>query len=95
MLDEDFSLKRVHVYLKTTPERCLEGIGARARPGEENIDLEFLRRFDVLCQEYYNQLIKDNERVLIINVEELCEKNTNRIDVDEIIHKIFVFLNVF
>jgi len=38
-----------HILLKTSPEKCLQRIKERARAGEENIDLEFLCRFDILC----------------------------------------------
>ena len=53
------------IYMKTSPEICLERIRKRSRDGEENIALEYLRS----CHNYHEDMISalDSKNVLIID----------------------------
>jgi deoxyadenosine/deoxycytidine kinase len=52
------------IYVKTTPEICLERINLRNRKGEESIPLEYLQE----CHNYHESWInKEKEKVLFID----------------------------
>lgn len=65
----DYFLKDIHVehiiYIDATPEKCLERIKTRARPGEEHISVEYLSR----CDGYYKDMVKryPTENVFLID----------------------------
>ena len=62
------------IYIKTTPEICLERTKIRNRKGEEMIQLEYLES----CHEYHKNCIKEfnSEKLLILNGNEDIELNS-------------------
>jgi deoxyadenosine/deoxycytidine kinase len=57
----DFSYITAYIYIKTSPEVCLERIASRTRKGEELIPLDYL----VKCDHYHREWLK-NEKCLEI-----------------------------
>ena len=57
------------IYLKTSPEICLQRIKKRGRKGENNITLEYLKS----CHEYHEQWLKNETNLLIIE-DQNCQK---------------------
>jgi len=62
---EEFSESRLDgiLYVKTTPETCLERIEKRSRKGEETIPLEYLED----CHRYHETWINNTHNVLVID----------------------------
>ena len=58
-----------YIYLKTSPEICLQRIKKRGRKGENNITLEYLKS----CHEYHEQWFKNETNLLIIE-DQNCQK---------------------
>ena len=58
-----------YIYLKTSPEICLQRIKKRGRGGENNITLEYLKS----CHEYHEQWLKNETNLLIIE-DQNCQK---------------------
>jgi deoxyadenosine/deoxycytidine kinase len=49
---KDINVENV-IYIDATPEKCLERIHTRSRPGEELVELSYLSR----CEEYYKDML--------------------------------------
>jgi deoxyadenosine/deoxycytidine kinase len=62
---EEFSESRLDgiLYVKTTPETCLERIEKRSRKGEETIPLEYLED----CHRYHETWINNSQNVLVVD----------------------------
>jgi len=66
------------IYIRTSPETCIERIKARGRKEEEGITIEYLR---MLHDKHENWLTSDKENVIIISGEE-------KIDVESLLEKL-------
>tara|TARA_B110001450_G_scaffold6681_2_gene6876 strand:+ start:3540 stop:4130 length:591 start_codon:yes stop_codon:yes gene_type:complete len=61
----------IYIYLKSNPESCLARIKKRNRMGEDNIDLEYIKRLHELHESNILELSKiiSSDKLFIINVE--------------------------
>jgi deoxyadenosine/deoxycytidine kinase len=71
----------LHIYLRTSPEKCLNRIKERGRENEMNITLKYLEEIHNLHEDAYNQGLKRNTNVIMIDIN---DKSIQEI-VDEII----------
>lgn len=62
----DISIDK-YIYLKASPEVCLERIKQRNREGEENITIDYLRRLDECHDKWLDEITSDN--MLKVNTE--------------------------
>jgi len=74
------------IYLRPSLEECMKRLNKRNRDGESNISIEYQRRLLSLHDEFFNEKIKNNENVLIIE--------DNGLFTDEIIDKIISFISL-
>ena len=61
-----------YIYIKTNPEKALERINKRARPGE-TIPLEYLKE----CDKYHNNWLETIESTNIITLDGNIDRNKN------------------
>lgn len=61
-----------YIYIKTDPEKALERINKRARPGE-TIPLEYLKE----CDKYHNNWLETIESTNIITLDGNIDRNNN------------------
>ena len=61
-----------YIYIKTNPEKALERINKRARPGE-TIPLEYLKE----CDKYHNNWLETIESTNIITLDGNIDRNNN------------------
>ena len=60
---EDIPIKG-YIYIKTTPQKCLERIKKRAREGEvSGIDIEYLQK----CHQYHQDWLMNESNVLVLD----------------------------
>lgn len=84
---DEFKLSK-SVYVKTTPEICLNRIACRGRDGENLIPLEYLEKLHIQHEKFYNEILIKHD-CLIIN-------NDNEMDEDEYKQKIeIIFSHLF
>jgi len=62
------------IYLRTSPEKCLERIIKRGREGEI-ISLEYLEK----CHNYHEEWLKDKKQILILNGNLEFKNNSDQI----------------
>lgn len=62
---KDLPIKGI-IYLKTTPNTCLERIKKRNRKGEENLAIDYITKCHIYHQEWIS-IIKNKEKVLILD----------------------------
>ena len=60
----------VHVYIRTSPEKCYERISKRHQEGDSKITLEYLKE----VHEYYEEYISSKPNVIIIEGDQPSEK---------------------
>ena len=71
----------LHIYLKTTPDKCLNRIKERGRENEMNITLKYLEEIHNLHEEAYKKGLKNNINIIMI---EINDKSIQEI-IDEIV----------
>jgi deoxyadenosine/deoxycytidine kinase len=64
------------VYLKTDAKVCHERILKRARPGEDKIELGYLK----MCDEYHNNWLNNNDKVVKLDGNTNFEKDKSIVD---------------
>jgi deoxyadenosine/deoxycytidine kinase len=89
MTDEEFHLisditvnvgykPDVFIYLRATPELCMERIKKRGRECENEITLEYITQLHLLYEDCIKDLKKDNKLVYIVDAkydkESCCQK---------------------
>jgi deoxyadenosine/deoxycytidine kinase len=60
----------VHVYIRTSPEKCYERIQKRHQEGDSSISLEYLKQ----VHKYYEDYISSKNNVIVIDGEGTPEK---------------------
>ena len=71
----------LHIYLRTSPEKCLNRIRERGRDNEMNITLKYLEEIHNLHEEAYKKGLKNNINVIMIDIN---DKSIQEI-IDEIV----------
>ena len=69
-----------YIYLKSSPEKCLERINSRGRENEKNITLEYLNEIHKYHENAYKKAIEKNMNIIHIDIE-----NKSLEDISEII----------
>jgi deoxyadenosine/deoxycytidine kinase len=69
-----------YIYLKSSPEKCLERINSRGRENEKNISLEYLNEIHKYHENAYKKAIEKNMNIIYIDIE-----NKSLEDISEII----------
>ena len=73
-----------YIYLRSSPEKCLEHILERKRQNEINIKLDYIKNIHNLHEETYIKAVENNMNIIVIDVD---DKTIPEI-VDEIIKNI-------
>lgn len=58
-----------YIYLRSDPEICLSRINKRGREAEKNIKLEYIQRIHELHEKNYEEAVKNNKNIIVIDVE--------------------------
>jgi thymidine kinase/deoxynucleoside kinase len=58
-----------YIYLRSSPEKCLDRIKTRGRENEMTLDIDYINAIHNLHEEAYNELIKTSDNVILIDVE--------------------------
>ena len=73
---KDVSKVDLIIYIKTSPEKCLERINKRNRVEENNIKLDYLEK----CNKYHDDWLKIlNENIIIINGHKSVDNIRNEV----------------
>ena len=86
-----FKMEALYVYLKSSPENCLERIQTRGRVEESGIDLQQLSHLHMRHELLYHHLDAENHKVLILNTDHFLLPNQKTVDVDRLIEEILKF----
>ena len=70
MILSRFQLRPLYVYLRSSPEKCLERVKQRGRLEERDVDLDFLQDLHERHEKLYKKLDDRDEKV--IN-SDICE----------------------
>ena len=91
----DFLLKEhndlavdVVIYLRATPDTCLERIRKRGREGEESITLEYLQELHQLHEDWLTAPDVNSFEILIVDTDKLQTEESLEREYDQIIDKI-------
>jgi len=57
------------IYIRSSPEKCLERILKRGRENEQEISIEYLRNIHKLHEETYNKAVKKGLNIIVIDIE--------------------------
>jgi deoxyadenosine/deoxycytidine kinase len=69
---EDFLVSKI-IYVKTEPERCHDRITLRAREGEDNIPLDYLKQ----CGSYHDEMLDTTKKSCVCNQQIILDGNIN------------------
>jgi len=58
-----------YIYIRSSPEKCLERINKRGRENESEITLEYLKEIHILHEKTYNEAIKKGMNIILIDIE--------------------------
>lgn len=58
-----------YIYIRSSPEKCLERINKRCRENEQNISIDYLNEIHKLHEDAYNNAIKNKIKIFIIDIE--------------------------
>ena len=58
-----------YIYIRSSPKKCLERILKRGRDNEMNISLEYLKEIHDLHENSYNEAVKNNFNIIVIDIE--------------------------
>jgi deoxyadenosine/deoxycytidine kinase len=75
---EEFRLN-IAVYMDSTPEKCIERIGKRARAGESNIPLPYLQE----CCKYYNSWLLQTTDFPVLHLNTNADATYNETDAED------------
>ena len=71
LIIRQYKMSVLYVYLKSSPDKCLERIRSRGRPEEQTIHLEHLEELHTRHERLYRRLEAEDEKTLILNVDRL------------------------
>jgi thymidylate kinase len=63
------------IYIKTSPEKCLERINKRNRIEESSIKLDYL----IKCNKYHDDWLYDNNNIIIIDGHDTIDIIRNKV----------------
>jgi deoxyadenosine/deoxycytidine kinase len=66
---DDLWCPDAYIYLRSDPKICLNRIDKRGRDAEKNIKLEYIQRIHELHEKKYEEAVKDNKNIIVIDVE--------------------------
>lgn len=69
---EDFLVSKI-IYVKTEPERCHDRITLRAREGEDNIPLDYLKN----CSTYHDEMLDNSKESCVCHEQLVLDGNVN------------------
>ena len=72
---KEFSSVSKIIYIKVTPEKCLERIANRNRVEEEGIKLDYLYK----CHNYHTEWLHDHNNVITINGHDTVNNMRNKV----------------
>lgn len=58
-----------YIYIRSSPEKCLERINKRCRENEQNISIDYLNEIHKLHEDAYNNAIKNKMKIFVIDIE--------------------------
>ena len=58
-----------YIYIRSSPKKCLERILKRGRDNEMNITIEYLIKIHELHEQAYNNAVKNNFNIIVIDIE--------------------------
>lgn len=58
-----------YIYIRSSPEKCLERILNRGRENEMNIDINYLKEIHDLHEETYKNAIEEGKNIILIDIE--------------------------
>ena len=76
-----------YIYLRTSPKKCLDRILSRGRENELDISLDYLEDIHRLHENCLEELLNDNKKILIIDVEEKTLEEIS-LEIIKFIHKL-------
>lgn len=97
MILSRFQLRPLYVYLRSSPEKCLERVKQRGRLEERDVDLDFLQDLHERHEKLYKKLDDRDEKVLILDVDRLRFPNQPQNDnlmMGFILNSIFKFIQI-
>jgi deoxyadenosine/deoxycytidine kinase len=59
-----------YIYIRSSPEKCLERINNRGRENESELDIDYLNEIHLLHEKTYEEAIKRNMNIIIIDIED-------------------------
>ena len=92
-----FQLRPLYVYLRSSPEKCLDRIKQRGRLEERDVDLEFLEDLHQRHEKLYKKLDARDEKILILDVDRLRfpdQPSNNNLMMGFILNSIFKFIQI-
>lgn len=58
----------LYIYLRSSPDKCLQHIIERGRINEMNINLQYITNIHNLHEETYNKAVKNNMNIIVVDV---------------------------
>ena len=58
-----------YIYLRSSPDKCLQRINKRGRLSEKNIKLEYIQKLHELHEQNYKFAQESNMNIIVIDVE--------------------------
>jgi len=59
-----------YIYIRSSPEKCLERINSRGRENESELDLDYLNEIHLLHEKTYEEAINKDMNIIIIDIED-------------------------
>jgi deoxyadenosine/deoxycytidine kinase len=84
-----------YIYLRSDPVICFNRIHKRGREAEKNIKLEYIKRIHELHEKKYEEAVKNNKNIIVIDVEnksvsDICSEIISSNIYSEIISKSYI-----
>jgi len=59
-----------YIYIRSSPEKCLERINSRGRENESELDIDYLNEIHLLHEKTYEEAINKDMNIIIIDIED-------------------------
>jgi deoxyadenosine/deoxycytidine kinase len=92
---DDLWCPEAYIYLRSDPNTCLTRINKRGRDAEKNIKLEYIQRIHELHEKKYEEAVKNNKNIIVIDVEnksvsDICSEIISSNIYSDIISKTYI-----
>lgn len=67
---DNFWTSSYYIYLRSSPNKCLERILLRGRENEMNINLDYLNEIHQLHESSYNKALNEKKNIICIDIED-------------------------